>query len=102
VLQLLEHEQLHFDLGEVYARKIRKKVVELTRKGVKDVNLFNEAIHEILKESSETDQQYDTETLHGALDKQQEEWRKKINADLTALMPYKKQKRVVSVKPEAP
>jgi hypothetical protein len=96
--QLLEHEQLHFDLAEVYARRIRRKIVELTQEGLKDVNLFNEAIHEILQESNAADQQYDTETLHGALDKKQEEWRKKINADLTALKLYKKQKRVVSSK----
>src|SRR5688500_17461053 len=31
---LLAHEQLHFDIAELYARKIRKKIKELNDQGV--------------------------------------------------------------------
>src|SRR5687767_8341950 len=47
---LLAHEQLHFDIAEVYARKIRKKIEELNRRGVNDIKTYNAAIHELLLE----------------------------------------------------
>jgi predicted secreted Zn-dependent protease len=92
---LLAHEQLHFDIAELYARKIRKKVRELSERGVDDIKVFNTAIHELLQESNDVDAQYDTETLHGALSKKQAAWSKKVRAELAQLNKYKKTKRVI-------
>lgn len=36
---LLAHEQLHFDIAELYARKIRKKVKEMAESNEKDLRL---------------------------------------------------------------
>ncbi len=93
--ELLAHEQLHFDLAELYARKIRQKISELRRAGVDDVKMFNREIEKILTESNEVDMQYDLETLHGALDKNQAEWAASIKADLASLQAFKKTKRVI-------
>ena len=93
--ELLAHEQLHFDLAELYARKIRQKISELHRAGVDDAKTYNLEIGKILTESNEVDMQYDLETLHGALDKKQAEWATSIKADLASLRAFKKTKRII-------
>ena len=95
---LLKHEQLHFDIAELYARKIRKKIIELSLRGEDDLSVFNSAIRRILEESNEADQRYDLETLHGALQKKQALWEKQVKEQLQGLKDYKKQKRVIAVK----
>jgi len=95
---LLAHEQLHFDIAELYARKIRKKVEELRKRKVKDLSDYNKAINKILEESNEVDMQYDLETLHGGIKMKQAEWNEKIARELDALEAYKKQKKVIGRK----
>lgn len=94
--ELLAHEQLHFDLAELYARKIRKAVVELSASGERDVKVFNLAIQKLLRESNELDLQYDLETLHGAMQKKQAEWSKNVKSELKSLQQFKKHRQVVS------
>jgi len=92
---LLAHERLHFDIAELYARKIRKKISELKAAGVDDIKIFNAAIRELLQESNAADVQYDTETLHGAMSKKQAGWEAKVTEELDRLERYKKVKRVI-------
>lgn len=92
---LLAHERLHFDIAEVYARKIRKKIKELRASGVNNIRTYNSAIHELLLESNDADQQYDMETLHGALSKKQRAWAERIKEELADLSRYKKSRRVI-------
>ncbi len=96
--ELLAHEQLHFDLAELYARMIRKTIYQLSEKGVHEIKVFNKAIHQLLEESNEADRQYDIETLHGALDRKQAEWSEKVKSELAGLKAYKKQKQFVAEK----
>lgn len=95
---LLAHERLHFDIAELYARKIRKKIRELSVRGVNDIKTYNAAIHELLLESNQIDLQYDLETLHGALSKKQEAWSAKVQEELAQLDRYKKTRRVIGGK----
>jgi predicted secreted Zn-dependent protease len=92
---LLAHEQLHFDIAELYARKIRQKIKELSDRGVDDVKTFNAAIQQLLDESNEIDRQYDIETLHGAISKRQAAWTDKVKQGLRDLENYRKAKRIV-------
>ena len=96
--ELLAHEQLHFDLAELYARKIRQVVVELAEAGEEDVKDYNRAIQKLLHESNEIDIQYDLETLHGAMQSKQTEWTKNVKGQLKALSQFKKHKTVISPK----
>lgn len=96
-LSLLAHEQLHFDIAELYARKIRKKIRQLQNQGVNDIKVFNAAIQALLLESNEIDEQYDLETLHGALSRKQAAWSEKVKRQLAELKPYSKPKRVIGV-----
>lgn len=92
---LLAHEQLHFDIAELYARKIRKKVKELNAQGVNDIDTYNKAIRELLTESNKADEQYDLETLHGALGRKQAAWADKVERELTSLTVHRKTKQVI-------
>lgn len=94
---LLKHEQVHFDIAELYARKIRKRILDLTAAGVNDIKVFNKVINELLEESNEVDRQYDLETLHGALSKKQEQWEYNVKLQLKGLKDYKKKRRVISL-----
>jgi hypothetical protein len=58
----LQHEQLHFDIAEIYARKIRKAVDSLRRKNVKTVVSYPTEITRLLDMRDETDRLYDTDT----------------------------------------
>lgn len=93
---LLAHEQLHFDIAELYARKVRKKIKALNRSGVNDIKIYNAAIHELLQESNEVDERYDLETLHGAMSGKQAAWSDKVKQELAALQAYKKSRRIIS------
>ena len=92
---LLAHEQLHFDIAELYARKIRKKIRELNSQGVADIKTYNTAIQELLEESNEADYRYDLETLHGAMSRKQAAWSEKVKQELASLQRYKKAKRII-------
>jgi hypothetical protein len=93
---LLAHEQLHFDIAELYARKIREKISELSKRNVNDIKIYNAAIQELLEESNNLDMRYDTETLHGALVRKQEAWETKIKQQLRSLENFKKSRQVIS------
>jgi hypothetical protein len=92
---LLRHEQLHFHLAELYARKIRKKIADLDKAGTNDVDVYNAAIRQILIESNEADERYDRETLHGALPKRQEAWERQVSDEMRDLSDYKKKRKVI-------
>ena len=92
---LLAHEQIHFDIAELYARKIRKKIKELDEKEINDIKTYNSAIGDLLSESNRTDRQYDVETLHGALSRQQATWSKKVKQELEDLEAFRKVRRTV-------
>jgi hypothetical protein len=94
--ELLAHEQLHFDIAELYARKIRKVVASLSEVGEDDVKVYNRAIQKLLRESNEVDIQYDLETLHGAMLKRQAEWTQEVKSELKSLEPFKKHRQVIS------
>lgn len=94
--ELLAHEQLHFDIAELYARKIRRLVAEMQRHHVRDVSEFNAAIHRLLEESNEYDRLYDIQTLHGAILKKQDEWTRKVMSELESLKNFKKKRQVIS------
>lgn len=90
-IHLLNHEQIHFDLSELYARKARKKVQELQQLGIKDYRVYNSALQVIFEESNEMDAKYDRETLNGALLKKQILWDLTVGTRLKELHKYKKQ-----------
>lgn len=85
---LLRHEQLHFDIAEVYARRIRKAIDFLKRRKVKTVNNYSVEITKLIKMRDETDSLYDEQTSHGVNSRSQSDWDQKILKELEALSDY--------------
>ena len=93
--ELLDHERLHFDIAELYARKIRKRISMLGPISSKEIKNVNRLIQDILYESNEADIRYDAETLHGAIRDKQLEWEINIHDELRQLEEYKKEKKLI-------
>lgn len=84
-LYTLAHEQLHFDITELQARKIRKSVSELKEKKVTDFTKYQFYIQKFVSETDKMQLEYDKETNHGGYESHQKEWREKITKDLDSL-----------------
>jgi hypothetical protein len=85
---ILSHEQGHFDIAEVYARKLHKKMSEykFDRKSYqKDLKKIYD---DIIEEKQEMQDKYDKETNHSILKVKQEEWLKKIQDMLDEYKDY--------------
>jgi hypothetical protein len=83
--ELLQHEQIHFDLSEVYARKLRQYLSQLDSSSYKSRRSM---IQEILKEREYDQELYDQETSHGLNREKQLEWEKSIRMRLQQLEEY--------------
>lgn len=79
--QLLSHEQLHFDIAELYARKLEKKLNSL-RLTLKDKRKIKQLQQEYTRDQLEVQKKYDKETLHGLNSVKQKLWRKNISHQL--------------------
>lgn len=77
-VDLLQHEQLHFDIGELYAQKIRTKIEELKSKGELAPKKYRSAIKNIITVFKSYTGQYDRETGFGTNDEEQAKWNFRI------------------------
>ena len=85
---ILRHEQGHFDIAEVYARKMHKKLSEYKfnkKTYQKDLGKIYETV---TKEKTEMQNKYDKETNHSIKKEEQAEWLKKIAAMLEEYAEY--------------
>ena len=84
----LNHEKRHFDLCEVYARKIRQRINE-TRFTRRNLNSQLKSIFaELTREHSDEQSKYDHETEHSIHPEQQALWNKEIDQRLADLSDY--------------
>ncbi|MDU8885528.1 DUF922 domain-containing protein [Yeosuana sp. MJ-SS3] len=85
---ILKHEQLHFDLTELYARKLRKRIAEttFTKQIRSELNQLNDDINEELKI---TQDKYDFETNHSINIEVQKEWEDYITKELKKLRAFR-------------
>jgi hypothetical protein len=75
---ILAHEQGHFDIAEIFARKLNKAMseYEFNKKSFqKDLKKIYE---DIMKEKEEWQEKYDKETRHSINKQRQAEWLEKI------------------------
>jgi hypothetical protein len=95
--KLLRHEQLHFDIGELYTRKLRKKIKE-TKFTLKTLNPeCSKLFKEVEQKGRDVQKQYDTETKHSTLEPEQSAWEKKIGKELKELEAFKGEVVVVKI-----
>tara|TARA_R100000935_G_scaffold23395_3_gene42763 strand:- start:5446 stop:6045 length:600 start_codon:yes stop_codon:yes gene_type:complete len=82
---ILKHEQLHFDIAELYARKIRKRFEELKSDGVATFSKYQECYTIFWKECRKIQKQYDNETSHGQYKNVNQRWATNITNQLEEL-----------------
>ena len=88
----IKHEQVHFDITEIFARKIRKELIEndVNEHGVEKIYYAN------AKECREFQQLYDNETRHSLDERNQKRWNKHIRILLLSLDDFKE--RAIHIK----
>lgn len=87
-LHILAHEQLHFDITELYARKFRKRITELKASNKLKLELQN-LYQTINKELNVKQNLYDKETKNSTDVIMQEQWSDDIHLELAKLNAYK-------------
>ena len=85
---LLAHEQLHFDITELFVRKLRKQLAALNN----DCNKLSQKVQEYYdnnyKEFVAYQQRYDSESNHSLNKEKQKYWEAKVTRELNELRPY--------------
>ncbi len=79
---ILSHEQGHFDIAEVYARKLHKNLSEYQFNKKTYQKDLQKIYQKITEEKEETQNDYDRQTKHSINKERQAEWLKKIAAML--------------------
>jgi hypothetical protein len=79
---ILSHEQGHFDIAEVFARKLHKNLSEYRFNKKTYQKDLKKIYSDITEEKEEVQNNYDKETSHSINKEKQAEWLKKISAML--------------------
>jgi hypothetical protein len=80
---LLAHEQLHFDITELFARKLRQEMVEFDFEKSKDVKSDLQALYKKMEmERALMQKKFDVETRHSMNEAAQLEWQKLVKEEL--------------------
>ena len=77
---LLSHEQVHFDIVEVYVRIIKQRIREYQQQGKKKEADYVQLVNTLLDEEEETQRRYDEETDLSRNEVQQKLWAAKVGA----------------------
>lgn len=76
---LLVHEQLHFDIAELHARKIRTEFEKLKKQKIANFNSYSAAYARVWEACLQMQRLYDQETNHGIIVEENKRWEKKIS-----------------------
>jgi len=85
---LLAHEQLHFDICELYIRRLRKTIAARELSVLDPGKEIQDEFEKAWKDYQSAQSQYDRETRHGLIRDQQESWVKKVNEELEGLKEF--------------
>lgn len=83
---ILKHEQLHFDIYELYTRKIRKSFDSLNVKKNKDISIYEKIYTEYGKKCNNRNELYDNEVYFNEV--KQKQWIDRINKELLVYKDY--------------
>jgi hypothetical protein len=80
--KILEHEQAHFDLCELYTRKFRELAYKRMVPGANYKKVVSDAYDQVYAEYETQQQKYDAETEHGNNKEAQRRWQEFIDREL--------------------
>ena len=83
---VLAHEQLHFDIAELFARKMRKRFLELQQQNENNSETYIKEYYKFRDEEALTQEKYDSEVLFNSL--KQKEWIDCIAKELDELKDF--------------
>ncbi|MFO7673058.1 MAG: DUF922 domain-containing protein [Lutibacter sp.] len=86
-IKLLEHEQIHFDILEIFSRKIRKQF-EILKNCNESEYTHYKIFNNYLDSLKNYQERYDLETDHSLGEKKQEFWKKIVAIKLKELDSY--------------
>ena len=81
------HEQGHFDITEIYARKLDNALRDYNFNPKRFKTDLDEIYKDIMEEKEELQNQYDLETDYSRNKEKQTEWLKKIQKELAKYNP---------------
>jgi len=85
---ILMHEQAHFDIAEIYARKLNKALKKYTPDAANISKEVNKIYNDMMQEYYDRQDEYDKETNFSINHTKQAEWLKKISDELSDLKEY--------------
>ena len=85
---LLRHEQLHFDITELAARRLRQKLSQIPFDCMKLQPKFDQTTKVAYAEWGREEDRYDHETNHGLNAVRQAYWEKEVREKLAALQAF--------------
>lgn len=89
VAHLLQHEQLHFDITEIHARKLRKALQTFNAGNEKDIKGTLQKIYSRIESERKNMQElFDLETAHSQNVEAQLKWEQKIQQELEELKEF--------------
>jgi len=86
---ILQHERLHFDIAELFARKIRRRFSELKKGKQASFSVYQDAFNLFWKQCRNMQKQYDRKTNHGGVIEINKEWQERILKELKSLDDFK-------------
>lgn len=85
-VNLLAHEQLHFDITELHARKLRKALVEFDFDNARNLKADLQMLYKTIEqERAFMQHKFDAETRHSQNEPAQLEWRRFVAEELKKL-----------------
>lgn len=84
----LRHEQTHFDISEVHARRMRRYFAELVAPCRRSTDDLAAMAERLVQDERAAQAQYDEQTDHSRIPAQQARWEKDVTAQLSALVKF--------------
>ena len=84
----LRHEQTHFDISEVHARRMRRYFAELIAPCRRTPDELAAMAERLVEDERAAQAQYDQETSHSRVPAQQARWDKEVSAQLASLVKF--------------
>lgn len=87
--RVLAHEQLHFDIAELSARKLRKALTALPEWSTDLKQRANTLFEQYVNEGEQLQKRYDKETDHGLDSAAQERWKQWVETELQKMSDFR-------------
>lgn len=87
---ILNHEQRHFDMSEIYSRKFKKKAMQIHFENLNPGDTLSALYQDYVKKLYAAQDKYDSETNHGMNKELQNTWNTMIDAELTESVEFEK------------